>query len=160
MEQALPLLAAVLLVRFVALEATYQKARRVGAELRFPAGRILRVLLGVGLPLCFYGAYEATILARQTGEWWLPVICLAFVALAIAGDPGEIRVRPDGIISLRVFGLLRKHMGWSGVSARYTPELREVLVIGNDAATITHSRYHVGQSEFLFELKRYGVQLQ
>jgi len=86
MEHSFSLLAAVLLIRFVALESLYQKARRVGNEIRFPAGVVLRVILGLAMPLCLYGAYEATKLARNTGEWWLPAICLAFVLLAIFGE--------------------------------------------------------------------------
>lgn len=160
MERSLSLLAAVLLVRFVALEALYQRARRVGDELRFPAGATLRIILGIGVPLCLYGAYEASLIARETGEWWLPAICLTFVVLAIIGDPGEIRARPNGIELVRLLGLRRKHVRWEGAAARHTPGLREVLVVGGDGISITHTQYHVGQDQFLFELNRHGVTVQ
>jgi hypothetical protein len=160
MENSFSILVAILLVRFVALEATYQRAIRLGLAWRFPVGMTLRIILGVGLPLCLYVCYETYLLANQTGEWWLLPICLSFATLFVFCDPGDIRTSARGIELVRWLGLKRTSIPWEGAAARYTPLLREVLVVGADGATITHSQYHVGQDQFLFELRRHGVYVQ
>lgn len=160
MESSLPLLAAILLVRFVGLEASYQRARQLGSEWRFPVGATFRFILGVGPPLSLYGCYEAYLLADETSEWWFLPICLGLTALFIFGDPGEIRASAKGIELVRWLGLKRTRIQWEGAAAGHIPGLREVLVVGADGSTITHSQYHVGQDQFLFELKRHGVYVQ
>jgi len=159
MEQSLPLLAAVLLIRFVASEALYQKARQVGEEMRFPAGVILRGTLGFGLPMGIYGVYKASANVRESGEWWLAVIFVVLVMLGVFSDPGEIRLTANGIRLLRLLGLRRKYIPWEGATASYDPGRREVLVVGPDGRSIMHSQYHVGQDQFLHELKRHGVRI-
>ena len=157
MNVSLPILAALLLIRFVNSEAQYQRARRVGSELRFPAGVAMRMILGLGVPLCLYGTYATVLIARQTREWWLPVICLTFALLALVGDLGEIRVKQDGVELHRLLGIRQKRIRWEGASASFSHELREVVLVGSDGTCITHSQYHVGQEQFVFELRRHGV---
>ena len=157
MERSLSILAAILLLRFVSNEASYQRARRNGHELRFPVGVLLRIVFGIGIPMFLYAAYQTVLQARSTGEWWLPSIALTLVLLAILGDPGEIVVTSDGIECRRLLGLRRARVQWEKAGASHVPGLREVLVVGSDGTQITHTRYHVGQEEFLFELERHRV---
>jgi hypothetical protein len=49
---------------------------------------------------------------------------------------------------------------WERAAARYTAGLREVLVIGENGTSITHSQCHVGQEQLLLELKPHQVFLQ
>ncbi len=128
--------------------------------MRFPIGVVARTLLGVSLPVFLYLMFETAKDARQSGEWWLPLISLAILAINLFADPGEIRVNPKGIILTRFFGLQRKRIEWLGAEARNYPGLREVLVIGSDGTAITHSQYHVGHDQFLVLLKRYGIKVQ
>lgn len=47
-----------------------------------------------------------------------------------------------------------------GAAASHPRGLRQVLVVGGDGTTITHSQHHVGQSEFLQELEQHQVHVQ
>jgi hypothetical protein len=58
MERAFPILVAILLVRLVASQARYQRARRLGNTFYFPPGIGLRLIMGLGGPFALYVAYE------------------------------------------------------------------------------------------------------
>jgi hypothetical protein len=159
-ERALPILAAILLVRLVASEAQYQRARRSGNTIRFPAGLGLRVVLGLGSPFMLYVAYRLALDARNTGEWWLPVMAVVFGIATGLCVPAEIIIDEQGISQSLFLGLRKRIVRWDGASARHVPGLREVLVIGSDGTVIKHSQHHVGQAEFLFQLQKHKVFLQ
>jgi hypothetical protein len=158
--RALPILVALLLVRFVATEAVYQRAKWKGASLSFPAGLGLRIIVGLGIPFFLYATYETAMLARQNGEWWLPGLFAVFALGLVSYMPPEIRVNKMGIAAITLFGLRKRSLGWEGASAGYSAGRHEVLVIGADGTCITHSQYHVGQAQFLGELERHHVPIQ
>ncbi len=160
MERALPILVAILLVRLVASEAQYQRARRSGDTFYFPPGTGLRLVMGCGGPFMFYVAYRLALDARASGEWWLPVMAGTLGLGTVFFKPSEIIVNEQGVKELGFLGLRRKTIQWNGASASFVPGLREVLVIGSDGTAIKHSPYHVGQSEFLFQLQKHKVFVQ
>lgn len=158
MERTIALLAAILLLRFATSEAQYQRAKRNGRKLVFPPGVGLRLILGLGGPFVAYVTYRVAVQARETGEWWLPVLT-GFIAMgSLLFRPPTIQIDESGISATGLLG--RKQVVWEGTSASFVPGLREVLVIGRDGTTIKHSGFHVGQEEFLFQLERHNVFIQ
>lgn len=160
MERALPIFVAILLVRLVASEAQYQRARRSGNAFYFPPGVGLRLVMGLGGPFMLYVSYRLALDARATGEWWLPIMAGVLALGTVLFKPSEIVVDEQGVREFGLLGLRRKAIRWNGASASFVPGLREVLVIGSDGTAIKHSPYHVGQAEFLFQLQRHQVFVQ
>lgn len=160
MRTAIPIMVALLLVRFVANEARFQRARRKGDVLRFPPGLGLRLTLGAGGPFLLYVTYQVTVLARDTGEWWLPVMSGLIALGAVVFMPSEIHVTQQGVEERGLLGFRKKRVAWEGAAASHVPGLHQVLVIGKDGTTITHSQYHVGQDEFVTQLHRHNVSVQ
>lgn len=153
-ESALPTLAAMLMVRLVMHEAQFQRAKKRADELRFPAGAVLRLVLGLGLPMFLYLTYEMVLIAQRTGEWWLPAMSGLLSLGTVLFLPSEIRIREDGIQESRLLGIYKKLILWEGAAVSYIPELREVLIVSKDGSTITHTQYHVGQDEFVYLLRK------
>ncbi len=141
----------------LATEAQYQRAKRTGNVLRFPPGIGSRLLFGLGLPFLLYASYELVLIAERTREWWLPVITLTGVVGLAVAVPSEIQITKAGIEEIRLWGLRQKRVPWDGAAANYMRVSRKVLVVGANGTEITHTRYHVGQDQFIFELKQRGV---
>ncbi len=155
------LLAAVLfLVRFIAVEASYQRAKRTHSGFRYPVGVGLRVLFRVGGPLLIFVGYKMSEISVTKFDW-VAAVAVALLGLGcIFGEPGEIETSPSGITLKRFIGIERRSIPWEGAAARHVVSLREVLIIGRDGAAITHSQYHVGQEQLVRELERHGVVVQ
>jgi hypothetical protein len=62
----------------------------------------------------------------------------------LLGEPGEIITTPAGVTQRSLLGLRRRTIERSGAAASHPQGLREILVVGGDGTTITHSQYHVG----------------
>jgi hypothetical protein len=157
---ALPVAAAIFLVRFVAAEANYQRAKRTTQGLCFPAGLGLRVMFRLGGPAMLYAAYKTLSAAATDLDRGLSIIGAAIALGCLLGEPGPITVTATGVVQMTLLGLRRKRIAWSGAAARYVGGLREVMVIGSDGTTITHSQYHVGQMQFIIALKQHGLYVQ
>jgi hypothetical protein len=104
MERALPIFVAILLVRLVASEAQYQRARRSGKSYYFPPGIALRLIMGLGGPFMLYVAYRLALDARANGEWWLPIMAGVLALGTVVFKPSEIVIDEQGV---RESGLLR-----------------------------------------------------
>jgi len=156
----LPVFVAILLVRWVASEAQYQRARRIGKTFYFPPGSGLRLVLGLGGAFLLYVTNRLAVDARSTGEWWLPIMAGILALGTVIFTPSEIIVDERGVREYGLLGLRRRIIPWDGASASFVPGLREVWIIGSDGTAIKHSPYHVGQAEFLFQLKRHEVFVQ
>ncbi len=70
------------MVRFVAMEASYQRAKWTKSGLRFPVGIVLRVMLRVGGPFAVFSAYK--MLEGGTTRSGV-VVALLVVFIGIAG---------------------------------------------------------------------------
>jgi hypothetical protein len=157
MDQSYWLFGAMAATSLLANEAQYQRAKRTGNVLRFPPGIGSRLLFGLGLPFMLYASYELVLIAERTSEWWLPAITLAGAVGLVVAVPPEIRIRKAGIEEIRLWGLRQKRVPWDGAAANYMRVSRKVLVVGANGTEITHTRYHVGQDQFVCELKCHGV---
>jgi len=159
-DTAIAIFVSLLMVRFIAMEAIYQRARRTGSGLRFPVGIGLRILLRVGGPIGIYTGYK---MLGESATGFDTVVAIAVALLGsscILVEPGEITTGPEGIKQKKCLGLQTRFVPWERAAARYVSGLREVLVIGRNGTFITHSQYHVGQEQFLHELTRHAVFLQ
>lgn len=157
MSLSLTIVAALFLLRFVQREASYRRAKQDHGFLRFPVGIGLRGTLRVGGP---FAVFIAARMAEEAtnGFAWAVIIIIALSGLAlVALEPGEIRMTPSGLTQTSWIGLSRRTIPWIGAGATYTAATREVLVVGSDGTQITHTPYHVGQSQLLFELLRNNV---
>lgn len=151
---------ALFLVRFIALEAVFQRAKRTAPAVRFPVGIGLRVLFRLGGPFLLFVSYKMAQEASGRFDYATAVLVAAMGVGCLLAEPGEIIATPDGLVQKSLLGLKRRTIGWQGAVASHPAGLREVLVVGGDGTTITHSQYHVGQGEFLHELKQHRVQLR
>ncbi len=66
----------------------------------------------------------------------------------------------EGLVQKSILGLRRRKIPWEGAVASHARGWTEVLVIGRDGTSITHSEYHVGQAEFLHQLEEHDVYIQ
>ena len=151
---------ALFLVRFIATESRFQRARRTPTSVRFPVGLGLRLICRLGGPFLILVGYKMLERADNRFDQGSALLVAAIGMGCLVGEPGEIIVSEDELNQRSLLGLKRRTIRWGTAVARHTQALREVLVIGRDGTTITHSQYHVGQSDFLHELKRHQVQVQ
>jgi len=151
---------AVLLVRFIAMEAVFQRARRSGAGLRFPVGFVLRLVCRLGGPCLLFAGYQVALGAVSGFDWLVVALSWVMALGCVFAEPGEIETAPDALIQTSLVGLRKRRIPCEGAAARYVAGLREVLVVGSDGTAITHSQYHVGQSEFLNQLRLHKVFVQ
>jgi hypothetical protein len=148
------------LIRFIAFEAVFQHSKRTGSLSYFPVGIGLRVTFRLGGPFLILVAYK---MAQQSLSRFDQITAILVAAMGIGcllGEPGEIVASPAGLIQKSLLGLNKRTIPWSGATASHPRALRQVLVVGGDGTTITHSQYHVGQAEFLRELKEHRIHLQ
>lgn len=151
---------ALFLVRFIALEAVFQRARRAGPLMRFPVGIGLRIIFRLGGPFLILVGYKMMQQASTLFDHTTALLVAAMGIGCLLGEPGEIMTTPDGVTQKSLLGLRRRTIQWSGAAASHPCGLREILVVGKDGTMITHSQYHVDQGQFLHELKRHNVYIQ
>lgn len=151
---------AIFLVRFVAAEAAFQHAKRRALAVHFPVGLGLRVLFRLGGPLLMFVGFKMAQEAAIPFDWAMATLVALMGIGCVLAEPGEIVATPEGLVQKAVLGLRKRTIPWEGAAASAPRGLREVLVIGGDGTTITHSQYHVGQGEFLYELRQHQVHLQ
>lgn len=136
------------------------RAQCSGGRLYFPPGRGIRIHLGLNGMGALYIAYRLLVDPETSGEWHLPALSLGFAVWMVFIRPAELSTDESGIRSSYLFGLKRKRIRWRGASARFSPSLGEILVVGADGTTITHTEHHVGRTEFLYQLEKHGVWVQ
>jgi hypothetical protein len=162
-DTLITIVASILMVRFVAMEASYQRAKWIGSGLRFPVGIMLRILLRCGGAIGIYAGYRVFKESATGGSSIAAILGVLLGIACILGEPGEISTSPGGIKQKRFLGLKIKMIPWERAvaSCMSSPErIHEILVIGGNGTTITHTQYHVAQKEFLRELQRYNVFIQ
>ena len=143
--------------RFIAAEASYQWAKRTRSGLRYPVGVGLRVLLRAGGPMMIFAGYKVSEHAVTAFSWLLVVFCVFLGVGSVLGEPGEISTTSEGIAQKTCLGYRTKKIPWKGLAAQHDSVLREVLVIGHDGTSITHSQHHVGVEQLLRELRKHGA---
>ncbi len=157
---AIPIACAAFLFRFVASEAAYQRAQRTRTGLRFPVGLGLRITFRVGGPLLLFVGYKMTAQAGNAFDWVAASAVALMGAACLLSEPGQIFATPAGLVQKSVLGLVSRQIGWDGAAASWPSKSQEVLVVGKNGVTIKHTQYHVGQAEFVHELRRRHVYLQ
>ena len=151
---------ALFLVRFVALEAVFQRAKHTASSIRFPVGIGLRILFRLGGPFLILVGYKMMHQSVNRFDQVTAILVAAMGIGCILGEPGEIIATPGALIQRSLLGLKSRRIPWGGAAASHPRGLRQILVVGGDGTTITHSQYHVGKSEFLHELEQHQVHVQ
>jgi hypothetical protein len=94
---------------------------------------------------------------RQSGGVGLSLTIGAFGLCIFFSGPREIKISQAGVTQKSYFGFRVTRIPWEGMAASHLPEIQELLVVGRDGTTITHTQYHVAQNEFANELRFRGV---
>lgn len=160
LENSLAIAAALFLARFVAVEASYQAAKRTESGFRYPVGIGMRIAFRVGGPLMMFAGYKIAGQASAGIDFFLASVVALIGLGCVLGEPGEIATSEGGLHQKRFLGIKKQRIPWTGAAARYVPEQRQVFVIGEDGTTITHSQYHVGQQQLIRQLEKHGVFVQ
>ncbi|MBY0504859.1 MAG: hypothetical protein K2X03_13180 [Bryobacteraceae bacterium] len=148
------------LLRFIAAEAVFQRGKQTVDGYRFPVGIGLRLLFRAGGPFMMFVGCKMLEQARNCFDESMAALVALIGIVCVVGEPGEIIVTKDGLIQQSIFGLRKTSIAWTGAVVSFIPQLREVLIIGSDGTPITHSKYHVGQQQFLYQLERHGLSLK
>lgn len=158
MLTVIPIAAAIFLTKMLFEETQYQSAKRKHGTWGFPAGSGFRLLRLVGIPVVAYARYK--LFGDPSVSKLLPITLLLFCILALVAVPREIVVDQQGVHERGLVCGARKSVVWDGASAGHSPGLREVIVVGSDGTSITHGPLHVGQHEFVSQLRHRGIFVQ
>jgi hypothetical protein len=143
-----------MMLRMVIAEASYQRAKRTKESIRFPPSIPIRLAVRIGIPFLLYAFLKAQ---DEPGPMFTRIVfwvcSIAAVAAFFFAEPPEIRIDRSGITQAGFLGLRKRQLAWEGLAVSYIPQLQQITLIGNDGATITHTQYHVGQSELVHELR-------
>ena len=147
-------IAAILLVRWLAFEAISERAAKNGDELLFRAPLGLRLLFGFALPGLVYAAGAVALSRGSRDEWWLSAIFIGFAILIAVVWPSDIRISNSAIDERKYLGLLKRSIRWEDVDyVVVDPADDSVEVVSKAGFTVKHTKYHVDRAEFLAKLK-------
>ena len=147
-------LAAILLVRWIAFEAFAERAIRKGDEVLFRPPFGLRLLFGVALPGFIYAAGAVASSRNFKEHWWLSGMFIGFAVLIAYAWPPDIGVSKSAIYEQKWLGLWKKRVQWENVDyATADPTDDSVEVVSKSGLKIKHTKYHVDRRGFLAEIK-------
>jgi hypothetical protein len=148
------ILASLLLIRWLAVEALAERAIRRGAVLLFRAPLGLRLLFGFCIPGFVYGAASA---AAQNfrANWWLSATFLFFAVFTLAVWPADIGISASGVFEHKYLGLQKRAICWEDAAYAATDPGEKSVTVGSKAGLeIRHTKYHVDRFRFVEELRR------
>jgi len=139
---------ALLILKWVALEATSELSMSDGTTTLFRPVLGLRLLFGLGLPFSLY-AIANIIESHGNPKWAFVTFALLFIAIMLVWPP-TLKLTPQGIRSTSWFGITTKGFRWSEIDyAAIRPASHSIEVVSRDGAKIVHTQYHVDASGFL-----------
>jgi hypothetical protein len=145
------ILVVIFVLRWVALEATFQNAKKKGVQHVFPAALSLRLLIVVAIPLFLYGSVQSL---RSADDWWVSIILLGFGVGAILFFPATIKVDSENIIKEPYIGFIVASIKWEDVDYSIPDhESNSIRVVSKSGKTIEHSKFHVDRDLFLQQVK-------
>lgn len=148
MSTWLTIFCALLIVKWVALEATSELSISDGTATVFRPVLGLRLLFGLGLPFLLY-AIANIIESHGNPRWALVTFALLFVAIMLVWPP-TLKLTPRGIKSTSWFGMTTKGFLWEETDyAAIRPASHSIEVVSRDGTKIVHTPYHVDESGFL-----------
>jgi hypothetical protein len=147
-------LSAILLVRWIAFEAFAERAVRRGEEVLFRPPLGLRLLFGIAMPGLIYAAGAVALTRSSQHNWWLSGMFVGFAVLIAFEWPGDIGVSKSAIYEQKWLRLWKRAVRWEDVDyATADPTDNSVEVVSKYGFKIRHTKYHVGRSDFLAEIK-------
>lgn len=148
----LTIVVSLIAVRWLAVEARAERARRDGETTLYRAPLGVRVLFGVGFLGMVYGAGVEAL----NRDWWVSVLLAILGIFCLSQWPSELGVSKTGIFEHKWFGLRNRAFRWDEIASAMTNSSEDsVWVISDSSATIKHSKYHVDRSGFIAQMKRY-----
>lgn len=149
-------LAAILLVRWIAFESFAERAISKGDEVLFRPPFVLRLLFGFTLPGFNYAAGAVALSENSRQDWWLSAMFISFAILIAFVWPADIGVSKSAIYERKWLGLWKKTVRWEDVDyATSDPTDNSVEVVAKSGFKIRHTKYHVDRGDFLAELKNH-----
>ena len=147
-------LAAILLVRWIAVEASGERAVRTKDEVLFRPPFGLRLLFGIALPGLIYATGAVALSRDSQKDWWLSAMFMGFAILIAFVWPADIGVSKSVIYERKWLGLWKKTIRWEDVDyVAADPTDNSVEVVSKGGSKIRHTKYHVDRRRFLEELK-------
>jgi hypothetical protein len=147
--------AVIFAIRFIAVEARFERSSRRGDAIIFRPVLGLRILFGFGIPGILY--VVASQLAKTDARSDLPYALglLFFAVFIFVMWPGTILVSETSIRETRWLGLKRTCIPWSEVNFAGGDVENAVTVRSKDDRIIQHTQYHVDRAGFIEALKKY-----
>jgi hypothetical protein len=150
--------AVVLLVRWLAWEASAERAVQKSDVLVFRAPALLRILFGFAVPTMVYGAGSVVASGKFRQEWWVSLTLLVMAVSIVWMWPSDIRLSNDGIVQRRLLGLWARRFAWGDVEyLRPDPSEDSFEVVSTAGRAIKHTKYHVDRERFVAEVKRHVI---
>jgi hypothetical protein len=149
----LSVLATILLVRWLALEAFTESAIKKGEELVYRPPFGIRFLFGTATPGFIYAAGAVLLSKGQRENWWLSGMFLGFALLIVCVWPADIGLSKSHIYARKWLGVWKRAFRWEDVDyATVDPSDDSVDVVSKGGLRIKHTRYHVDRRGFIREV--------
>lgn len=156
-ERALPIAAALFLVRLLTTEALGRRARFGVHGLRFPLTAGMRLTIRAGCPLMLFASYKILQQAASRQDLILAMIVALLATSGLLFEPGEIATNETDIVQRSLLGLRTRKVPWTGAGVLYGPGARELIISGADGVSITHTQYHAGREDLISELLKHDI---
>ncbi len=142
-------------IRFIALEATFERASRRAESSRYRPVFGLRLLFGLGLPIFLIGAVQVASHGSLREDWRFVAIFLVFALGMLVFWPSTIVVTRSGIAASRWLGIKSVKFAWSEVEYASRDPDGKTRIVARDGKSITHTQYHVDPNGFVAEVRKY-----
>lgn len=142
-------------VRFIAMEATFERSSRLKDAVRYRPVLGLRLCYGLGLPISLMGAFQ---IARQNNlkeDWRFLIIFLAMALGTLVSWQHTILITRTGVTESRWFGIKPVTITWPELEYATREPDRNTKIVAKDGRSITHSKYHVDPVGFVDELRKH-----
>ena len=113
-ESSIEIMAVIFAIRFVGVEAAFERSSRRGDAIVFRPVLGLRLLFGFGIPLLLW-AGAGTMKSGELFDAILGLVAMEFGVAAFLYWPGTILVDPSSVSETRWLGLRRIRFPWNEV---------------------------------------------
>ncbi len=148
--------AAIFAVRFVLLEATFERARTKGLTVVFTPVLGIRLLFGFGVPTACYAVSQ---LVREDGLHGdlIPIsVFVCFIVGAIVMWPGTIYLGVQDLTEKKWFGLRVRRIPWTALDyVMNDPGEGFREIVARNGTKIRFTKYHVDPDRFERELAKH-----
>jgi hypothetical protein len=154
LRHLLTILVLAVVLRWLWKSSTFEEVKFESGRQLFPPTRVMRIMAIFG-GVVFTALFVWSQLAlRQSADWWVPYLFLAFLALILFAYPPVLSVEVDGIGS-RSWFRGEKKIRWEDVaSLHFNTGNRQFIVRANDGRQITHAGFNADPGLFHTEIHK------